>query len=192
MHAAPHTMLLLLAAGLAAADAQTHGGFLVQLNLGIGYTAIDSGSRVVGSNGPALNAGVHLGYSFDGPIAIALHGFVDGEIITTDAGASDRPEPGNAGYLFGAGPELLLTAYDLRFGLTPALVGIIHGSSGVATDLTLGAVISVTREWGISQRWSAGIRGEFIYAHVPHPAAGFDASPVDVYSATVGVSFTYH
>ena len=89
-------MLLLLAAGLAAADAQTHGGFLVQLNLGIGYTAIDSGSRVVGSNGPALNAGVHLGYSFDGPIAIALHGFVDGEIITTDAGASDRPGPGNA------------------------------------------------------------------------------------------------
>jgi hypothetical protein len=80
----------------------------------------------------------------------------------------------------------------LRFGLTPALVEIIHGSTGAATDLTLGAVVSVTREWPISQRWSAGIRGEFIYAHVPHPAAGFEAPAVDVYAATVGVSFSYH
>jgi hypothetical protein len=130
----PSHNVLLLAAGLTVVDAQSRGGFLAQLTLGAGYTAIDSGPRDVGSNGPALNAGVHLGYFCDGPIAIALHGFVDGEIITTNGGASDRPAPGSLGYLFGAGPELLLTASDLRFGLKPALVGIIHGSSGVATE----------------------------------------------------------
>jgi hypothetical protein len=182
-------MLLLSILLITANDAHPESGFLAQFDLGVGYTSIaDNSSGDSNSSGPAINGGFHFGYEFNRSFALALHGFASGEFQTGNT-PQDRPEPGNVGYILGVGPEVILSASDWRFGFTPSFAFLVWSAFGSDTASSLGGVVSISRDWWISERWTAGVRTEFIYAHASN---AFGSDSVNAFSGSIGVSFSYY
>jgi hypothetical protein len=182
-------MLLLAVLLLATNDAHPESGFLAQFDLGLGYTSIvDNFFGDSNSSGKAINGGFHFGYEFNRPFALALHGFASAEFDTGNT-KQDIPEPGKVGYIIGVGPEVIFSAADWHFALTPSLVFLVWSALGSNTSSSLGGVVSIGRDWWLSPRWTGGVRAEFIYAHAPN---AFGSYSVNAFSGSIGVSFSYH
>lgn len=152
----------------AEAQANTHDGFFLQMDLGFGGMASkqDSGSSELEASGGA------------GEFSIALGGAIRENLILAGqawAVAVDEPEIEVNGRDFGTSDATLtLSGFGLNvtyylpsnfyFSATPSLTTLTVESDGdeSETDTGFGLRLAVGKEWWVSDNWGLGLNGQAI------------------------------
>ncbi|MDX2053696.1 MAG: hypothetical protein SFV15_14945 [Polyangiaceae bacterium] len=181
---------------LAASAPETHDGFYMQLQGGLGYYSTSAETLGVKAeySGATFATSFLLGGTPGAGLVVGGGMILDyGSSPTVEINGQEVPNSISSQYIVGIGP--FVDYYPdpkggLHFQLFPGWGGLESASNGnVGGSDPTGLVLSLGGgyEWWLSDQWSAGVLGRLIYA----PLSMNDVDYTVVEPAVVA-SFTYH
>lgn len=186
----------LLLPGVAAAAPETHDGFYLQLDLGIGYlsSSAEFGGQTVTYSGATLPSALFMGGTV-GPVVIGGGLFAD-YAFSPSASAEGGPTVALEDVsltLIGIGvfadiyPDPQKGLHFQPFIGWGGLEASVNGNSGGSDPTGLVLAVGAGYDWFVSDNWSIGVMGRFGYA----PLKLEETSYSTIAPALLG-TFTYH
>lgn len=187
----------LLLPGVAQAAPETHDGFYLQLDLGVGYlsSSADVLNTTITYSGATLPTALLMGGTV-GPVVIGGGFFTDYAFspgYSIEGGASGSAGEDVTMMLIGLGvfadiyPDPQKGLHFQPFIGWGGLETSVNGNAGGSDPTGLVLAVGGGYDWFVSDNWSIGVMGRFAYAPLKLDGVGFSTI-----APALLATFTYH
>lgn len=168
---------------------ETHDGFYLRLDLGLGYLTSSVSQVDTSIYGVAGEFGFAIGGALRPHHILAFH-LWDVAVSNPTVGSNGSSAPGGANYsLFAFGPQYTYySPTDIYFSITPALSQLSAGDG--QSNVGFGLQLALGKEWRVSEKWGLGAVGQLTFG--VNQDSTPDPPTFTTFAFTVAFSATYN